>query len=311
MANAYLSSAVITNEMLRVLHNKSALVKRINTQFDGMFGKSMGATGKVGQTINIRRPPQFTVRSGPVANIQDITETTVPLTMQPEFGVDFAVADFDLTLNIDQFSKRYLEPAAKRLATELDRRIVTAMVAAVSNSVGTPGTPPTSQQAVQQLFLQAGVLLTNAAADMNDRQMILGPSAMATGVLQQFVVTTAASSDASGNLTAIISPAIIAGGAFQNVTARPASGAAITVLGTAGTGYPISLGFVKDAFTLVTTDMDIPAGVDQADKAEQDGISIRYVRAFDITNNRRICRFDILAGFAALRPEWGVRVYAG
>ncbi len=38
------------------------------------------------------------------------------------------------------------------------------------------------------------------------------------------------------------------------------------------------------------------------------GVSLRFIRGYDITNNRRICRFDILAGFAALRPEWAVRV---
>jgi hypothetical protein len=43
-----------------------------------------------------------------------------------------------------------------------------------------------------------------------------------TGSLMQFVVTANASSDGSGNLTAIISPAIITAGPFQNVTAaRP------------------------------------------------------------------------------------------
>jgi hypothetical protein len=36
------------------------------------------------------------------------------------------------------------------------------------------------------------------------------------------------SSDARGNATHRVSPAIIAGGAFQNVSARPATAAAIT-----------------------------------------------------------------------------------
>ena len=45
-----------------------------------------------------------------------------------------------------------------------------------------------------------------------------------------------------------------------------------------------------------------------ADRAVEDGVSIRFVRGYDITNNRRICRFDLLAGYGLLRPEWAVRV---
>lgn len=417
MANALLTSSIITQEMVRILHNKSALLKLVNTDYKPMFGKD---GEKAGSTVNIRKPPMFTVRSGPVANIQDVTETTVPLTIQPEFGIDFAFSDFDLVLSLDEFSKRYIAPAAKRLATELDRRIVAAMTAATYNAVGTPGSPPASTQAAQALALNAGVILTNNGGDLIDRNMVVSPAAevnflqylnlgfnnqrligdqyadghmtralgfnwgfspniqsqtvgplggtplvnganqgiinsgstdnptanttslvtngwtaaaaqrlaagdvftiagvfmvnpetkQTTGTLQQFVVTANASSDAGGNLTAIITPAIVAGGAFQNVTIRPASGAAITVLGTANTAYPVSLAFLKDAFTLVTVPMELPKGMDMADRAEADGVSIRFVRGFDITNNRRISRFDIMAGYAAPRPEWAVRVYA-
>ena len=66
--------------------------------------------------------------------------------------------------------------------------------------------------------------------------------------------------------------------------------------------------FAKDAFTLVTADLDLPKGTDMASRATADGVSLRFVRDFDITNNRRICRFDIIAGYGALRPEWAVRV---
>ncbi len=419
MANALITSTMITTEALRVIHNESAIVKKMSRQYEGMFAKR---GMKAGQTIYVRRPPQFTVRSGPVANIQDVTESSVPLTIQPEFGIDFAFSDFDLQLSIDDFSKRYIQPAAKRLATELDRRAVIAMTAATYNSVGTPGTPPASQQAVQQVILQAGQRLTDNGAPLQDRNFVLTTSGMvnavsylnagfnsqrkigdqyetgllatntlgfdfyqspnlqvqtvgplggtplvnganqgitnsgatdnpygsttslvtdgwtaaaaarvvagdvltingvfavnpetkqSTGQLQQFVVTANASSDGAGNATITISPAIIAGGAFQNVTARPADNAPINMLGTANTGYPTSLAFVEDAFALATVEMDLPGGMDMAEQTEADGINIRFVRGFDITNNRRISRFDIMAGYAAVRPEWAVRAYMG
>jgi uncharacterized RmlC-like cupin family protein len=127
--------------------------------------------------------------------------------------------------------------------------------------------------------------------------------------LQQFVVTADVSSDGAGNATVVISPAIIAGGAYQNVSARPADNAAITVLtGTASTAYAQNLLFHRDAFSLVTIPMEVPGGMDMASVADHDGVAIRFVRGFDISNNKRICRFDLLAGYGAGRPEWAARV---
>lgn len=413
MANAIITSSIITNETLRILHNESAFLGNINTEYEDQFAnKGM----KAGSVVNVRHPVQYTIRDGATVNIQDVNETTTPITMEPEFGIDWAFTDYDLKLSIDEFSKRYLAPAAKRLAAELDLRIATRFYRGVANFSGTPGTPISTAQSV----LDAAVLLDNAACPRTDGRMLaltplsnsklvggmsglfndqatqgkqlksgmmatnlgmdfimsqnlpthtvggLGgtplvnganqglinsgstdnPSAattslvtdgwtaaianrlkrgdvltiagvfavnpetkVSTGVLRQFVATTDAASDGSGNLTVAIYPAIIAGGAYQNVTARPADNAAITILtGTASTSYGQNILFHRDAFTLVTADMELPRGMDMAERAVEDGVSLRFIRGYDITNNRRICRFDLLAGYGLLRPEWAVRV---
>jgi hypothetical protein len=132
-----------------------------------------------------------------------------------------------------------------------------------------------------------------------------------TGVLRQFVVTADVSSDGSGNATVVIAPAIIAGGAFQNVTARPADNAAITVqTGSASTAYQQNLVWHRDAVTFVSPEMELPNNMDmasQASLADEGGISLRFVRGFDILNNRRISRFDVLWGVAVTKREWCVR----
>ena len=413
MANAIITSSIITNETLRILHNESAFLGNINTEYEDQFAnKGM----KAGSVVNVRQPVQYTIRDGATINIQDVNETTTPITMEPEFGIDWAFTDYDLKLSIDEFSKRYLAPAAKRLAAELDLRIATRFYRGVANFSGTPGTPISTAQSV----LDAAVLLDNAACPRTDGRMLaltplsnsklvggmsglfndqatqgkqlksgmmatnlgmdfimsqnlpthtvggLGgtplvnganqglinsgstdnPSAattslvtdgwtaaianrlkrgdvltiagvfavnpetkVSTGVLRQFVATTDAASDGSGNLTVAIYPAIIAGGSYQKVTARPADNAAITILtGTASTSYGQNILFHRDAFTLVTADMELPRGMDMAERAVEDGVSLRFIRGYDITNNRRICRFDLLAGYGLLRPEWAVRV---
>lgn len=139
-----------------------------------------------------------------------------------------------------------------------------------------------------------------------------------TGVLQSFVVvgpTAAApgnvSSDGAGAATFAISPAIIAGGAYQNVTARPADNAALTITsGAANTAYTQNLVWHKDAFTFVSPKQELPGGMDmayQASMADEGGISLRFVRGYDISLNRFVSRFDVLWGGAVTLPNFGVR----
>lgn len=127
--------------------------------------------------------------------------------------------------------------------------------------------------------------------------------------LQQFVVTADVSSDGSGNLTAAIFPSITTSGATQTVNASPADNAAITVVGTAATLYAQNLAFHKDCFTIAFAKLSAPkVSVDSSTKTS-DGISMRYMRGYDITNAKLVDRIDIFYGTQALYREWGCRIF--
>lgn len=128
-----------------------------------------------------------------------------------------------------------------------------------------------------------------------------------TGVLQQFVLTSAFTSGAN---TWTISPAIVTSGPGQNVNAGPAATAAITFAGTASTAAGLSLAYHKDAFTFATADLIMPEGVHFAARKMQEGISLRIVRQYDINNDRLPCRIDVLYGFKTIRPQLAVRLAA-
>lgn len=135
-------------------------------------------------------------------------------------------------------------------------------------------------------------------------------SRQTTGQLRQFVVTSDVASNGSGQASIGIFPAIVATGAKQTVTAVPADNAAITVLGAANTQSPTNLAYHKDAFTLVTVDLPLPKGMDMASRASsaQAGLSIRFVRGYDILNDKFISRLDVLYGWAAIYPELACRI---
>lgn len=137
-------------------------------------------------------------------------------------------------------------------------------------------------------------------------------SRQSTGDLQSFVVTADVSSDGSGNLTVAISPSIVTSTAYQTVTGSPADNAAITVLGAANQTSPQGLAFHRDAFTLVTADLQMPNGTDMADRvaSRKLGLSLRLVRDYDITTDKFPTRIDVLYGWAVLRPEMACRIAA-
>ena len=127
-----------------------------------------------------------------------------------------------------------------------------------------------------------------------------------TGQLKVFTVA-ANYAGGGGNIT--LSQPIYTSGAYQNVSAAPPDNTALTLIGSASTSYVRNLAFHRDAIVLATADLELPKGVDMAYRANMDGLSLRFVRFFDGTNDNFIGRFDILYGIKVVRPEWGVTVY--
>ncbi len=125
-----------------------------------------------------------------------------------------------------------------------------------------------------------------------------------TGVLKQFVVTA----DATGAGTLTISPAIIASGPHQNVSAVPDDNDALTFIGAASTTYKQSLLFEKGFAAFATADLVLPKGTDMASRQTYDGISLRLVRDYAVVKDVLYTRIDILYGFKVLRPTLAYRL---
>ncbi len=81
------------------------------------FAKS-GA--KIGTTLRIRLPVQYTVCTTPALSLQNTVETFVSLPITNQYHTDFSFTSAELTLTIDDFSARYIEPAIAVLAARLE-----------------------------------------------------------------------------------------------------------------------------------------------------------------------------------------------
>lgn len=169
MANDFLTNDIITVAALAVLDNTLNTTKSINREYNDSF-RFGGAC--LGQTLNIRKPPQFIGRLGQAAQIEGIQETYVPLTLAYQRGIDTQVSSQDLVLNIDEYTARILKPQIVRLAN-LVNQDVCSLALGLNNSVGTPGTTPTSLNTLWS----AKTRLDNEACPMGERTTILGPAA--------------------------------------------------------------------------------------------------------------------------------------
>ncbi len=135
MANSLLSPTIITREALRIFHANLNFIGNINKQYDDQFANSGASpSGKIGPSLTIRMPNQYTVRTGSVLQTQDTVETSQVLTVSTQKGVDTIFSSQDLTLTIDEFSKRYLQPAMSVLATNIEADAL-SMIKDVYNAV--------------------------------------------------------------------------------------------------------------------------------------------------------------------------------
>lgn len=135
MTNTLLSPTAVTREALRVLHQKLNFVGSITREYDESFARQ-GA--KIGDTLKVRLPNQYVVRTGPTLNAQDTTENSVDLKVQTQKGVDLNFTSVDLTMTLDDFSDRVIEPAMSVLAANIEADAM-GMYKDVSNQVNNHG----------------------------------------------------------------------------------------------------------------------------------------------------------------------------
>ena len=117
MSNSILTATAVTREALRILHQKLNFIGNINREYDDSYAKT-GA--KIGDTLKIRLPNRYTVRSGTTLAAQDTVETFTNLQVATQKGVDLNFTSADLTLSLDDFSSRILEPAMAVLAANIE-----------------------------------------------------------------------------------------------------------------------------------------------------------------------------------------------
>jgi hypothetical protein len=179
MSSTYSVIDMVTRESLRLAHEKLSFIGTVNRNYDDSYAKT-GA--KIGDTLRVRNPNAYVRRQGSrVMNVQDTTETTQSITVATQDGVDMKFNSAELTLNIDELSKRYIEPAVNVLVAGIEGDMLAAVTKDVYNVTGTAGTVVGTSGDISALT-DARAKLNQCLAPKADRSVQIDSVTMGTVV---------------------------------------------------------------------------------------------------------------------------------
>jgi hypothetical protein len=154
MSHTFLPPKVFANAGLKLLKNHLVMAKPGG-----------------GATVNVKRPPEFAIRTGATASAQDVIEGEVAVTIDKQAGVDVQFTSAEETLSVDALLKsKVLDASMSQIASYIDQQLV-ARVSEFHNWVGTPGQVVDSPAD----FFLAPQRLDEMAVPANDRNAIMTP----------------------------------------------------------------------------------------------------------------------------------------
>lgn len=258
MANTLVTIDMVTREALRIAHEKCQFIGCCDRQYDDSFSKT-GA--KIGATLRVRKPNQYTRTQGSrVMDVQDQSEATATITVATQDHVDMRFNSAELSLSIDEISRRYIEPAVSVLVSGIESDFLAFATKATYNVAGTAGSaintlatpgaaraklnqslaPKDSNRCIQMDSVTMGALVNGVAAYFNPsnaidkqyREGLVARTSMADYYENERIWTLTNSSDVTCTMAA--AAAVTDGGnqmTMASLSVAPATGAVFTVPG--------------------------------------------------------------------------------
>lgn len=196
MANEFLTPTIIAKEALMMLENNMVMGNQVHRAYKKEFKK-------VGEDISIRKPVKFTVTKARTRTESNVTEASITLSVSTQAHVSWDFTSIDLTMTIEQYSERYIKPAANALANTVDSDLC-ALYSDIHNCVG-----ESTGYVTPESFLvlgKAGQRLDEEAVPQDSRVLVLNPAAnwsLANALRTVYVESIAKPALAKGYLATI------------------------------------------------------------------------------------------------------------
>jgi len=139
MANENITIDIVAKEAMSILNNELGVLDTFYRAYENEFDKKVNGY-EVGETISIRRPADPRPRRGITAQIADVVEGKLPLTVDQVYGHDFRFSSTERTMKIEDLSERVIKPAMMNIINLMVSDILTKASVSFNNWIGISGT---------------------------------------------------------------------------------------------------------------------------------------------------------------------------
>jgi hypothetical protein len=305
VANTFITPNVVASRGLATLYNNMVLAALVSRDFDAEF------SGKVGDTITIRKPATFTAAtfntSTRTTTWQDATEDSVDVTLDTIKHVPFHVTDEQMTLEITDFQTQLLTPAMEALAQALDGDLAEKLVDAAEGAGG-GGTvnlsdDPATVDSANFVFRKAREKLTRNKLPLTERFSVLSPEATTVALGDEIFLAADKSGSTDALRNAIVGRAL----GFETYETQ------VYGAGAGDRGQADGVAFHRSAVIAAIRPLNKPRGVAAENAAVQNykGLSLRVIYSYDEEAKQDQVVVDILYGLATAYPEGAVQLNFG
>lgn len=285
MANSFIKAERIAAQALGLLEREIIIPALVWRNAGGDFA------GAAGDTITIRVPARTTARTrtlrgarpttsegAGIITMDEMTETSVDVTLDTDVYSAIPITDEELTLDITDFGAQIAEPQVRAIAEGIENAVVAEMTGA-TYATGHE-IEVTSSAEIYDKIVDARVMLNKANVPMSERYLVAGSdfegALLKSDDLHQV--------DRSGSSSALRDATIGSIAGFSQVVvsnALPADQA---------------FAFHRTAYVLGTRAPAIPTGATFGASRSAFGLSMRWIRDYDFRNVQDRSLFDTYIG---------------
>jgi len=305
MANAFATPDVIAQRALASLINQSVMLPLVYRDVESDFARA-----KVGDTVNVRKPAVFEAKPFNRASgieIQDITETTVPVVLDQFWDVSFAITAEQFALEVDQLQERVINPAMEAMALAVDLSIL-SLCDDITNEVGQGpnGTPPSAHTYNDpKVLIDAGKVLNDYAVPQAGRNAVVGTQGQADWLATDTLVNAGAAGDTLALRQASLGAALFGFRPYWTQNIKGPAAGSIPEPGDSLT--EVGVAFHPTAFAFASAPQELAPG---ATGSVQDfrGLSLRVTWDYEQRAKQTIFSVDLLWGVKTLDANRAVLI---
>lgn len=295
-----ITPSVIASSALATLYNTTVLLPLVNRDYEDDF------KGKQGDTITVRTGATFEVdefdRNNGI-NLQDPTEGSFPVVLDKLLDVSFPITSEELTLELDRFEERLLNPAMEAISQDIDGRLAEKLVDIAEAASQTATATGTGSGDRQKAWRTARRILSRAKLPLTQRYGVLSPEGTEAATADPLVL--AANTSASTEALREGSVGRLSG--IDNYESQ------VFGFGPNDKGQADGVVFHRSAVAAVTRVLEKPMGLAASQVAVRNykGIGLRVAYGYDMDKKQDIISVDTLFGTTTVRANGAVQLDFG